>query len=474
MTSPRSRLPALSGSRLLLAALLAAATARADDAPSPVDVLRDFSAAASADISRAIDELGADASATRRAAQKRLTESKALTSAHLAGALRSDDPEISQRAEELAANAVEQNEKRLADALATIASGNLKGQAAAVAETLPACDAVDRLRIVWRRAFIATCTTNDGATVGALLASPSASAREAALTAADQLKLPDAPARLHRSLGDADETVRLQAASLLLDAGDVRALPVTIDLLESGSVAIRSRSHAILRAVTGRSSDFLSDDAPALRARAVADWRKWLADADGKPALTAGQARGGAIVLATPEDLEKWVAHTVDTKKAWSIRDGVLACDGRGNGVLISPEPLANYSLTYEWRWTGRPGDSGLFTGIEALGADSLRAIEVQMLAGAAGDFWRIGYYTGADGAPIIPNHVRRLAEAEESPENGWNLMEITLQNGRLDVHVNGRKVNELDGLPSTPTHFGLQLEGTAFEVRRLRADPLP
>ena len=464
----------MSGSKLLLAALLAAATARADDAPSPVDVLSDFSAAASGDVLRAIDELGAEAATTRRAAQKRLTESKALTSAHLATALLSDDPEISQRAEELAATAVEQNEKRLADALATIAAGNLKGHAVAVAETLPACDAIDRLRIVWRRAFIATCTTNDGATVDTLLAAPSASAREAALTAVDQLKLPDAPARIHRALADADETVRLQAASLLLDTSDARALPVAIDLLESSSVSIRSRSHAILRSVTGRSSDFLSDDAPALRARAVADWRKWLADADGKPALAAGRAKGGAIVLASSEDLEKWVAHAVDTKKAWSIRDGVLACNGIGNGVLISPEPLANYSLTYEWRWTGRPGDSGLFTGIEALGADSLRAIEVQMLAGAAGDFWRIGYYTGADGTPIIPNHVRRMAEAEEAPDNGWNLMEITLQNGHLDVHVNGRKVNELEGLPSTPTHFGLQLEGTAFEVRRLRADPLP
>ena len=454
--------------------MLAVATARSDVAPPPAVVLRDFSAAASADIARAIDELGADASATRRAAQKRLAESKALTSSHLAAALLSDDPEISQRAEELAATAVEENEKRLTDALATIASGNLRSHAASVAETLPACDSADRLRVVWRRAFIATCTTNDQATIDALLAAPSASAREAALTAADQLKLPDATARLHRALGDADETVRLQAASLLLDAGDVLALPVAIDLLESGSVSIRSRSHAILRSVTGRSSEFLSDDAPDLRARAVAGWRKWLADADGKPALAAGRAKGGAIVLASAEDLGKWVAHTAETKAAWSIHDGVLACNGKGNGVLISPEPLANYSLTYEWRWTGRPGDSGLFTGIETLGADSLRAIEVQMLAGAAGDFWRIGYYTGDDGAPIIPNHVRRIAAAEEVPDNGWNLMEITLQNGRLEVHVNGRQVNELEGLPSTPTHFGLQLEGSAFEVRRLRAEPLP
>ena len=463
----------MSGSRLLLAALLAAATARADDAPSPVEVLRDFSAAASAEISRSIGDLGADASTTRRAAQRRLEESKALTSAHLAAALLSDDPEISQRAGELA-EAAERNEKRLADALAAIASAGLKGHAASVAETLPACDASDRLRIVWRRALLATSTTNDSITIDALLEAPAASARESALTAASQLGLPDVSARLHRALTDGDETVRLQAASLLLDTGDTRALPVAIDLLESGSVAIRSRSHAVLRSVTGRASDFLADDAPALRARAVAGWRTWLAEAGGKPALAAGRAKGGAILLATPDDLKKWVAHTAETKAAWSIRDGVLSCNGRGNGVLISPEPLANYSLTYEWRWTGRPGDSGLFTGIGALGADSLRAIEVQMLAGAAGDFWRIGYYTGADGSPIIPNHVRRLAEAEESPENGWNLMEITLQNGHLDVHVNGRKVNELDGLPDTPTHFGLQLEGSAFEVRRLRADPLP
>ncbi|MFO1491228.1 MAG: DUF1080 domain-containing protein [Kiritimatiellia bacterium] len=466
----------MSGNRPLARLLLccAALAAGAADKPPPGDVLREFTPAAQQRIERHLHDLGDEKSGVRREAQQQLATSPILTSSHLVAALQSDDPEIAQRAGELAGGLVEENEKRLAEALTGIVTDSLKGEAAHLVDAFPACVGNDRLRAGWRRAFLATCATNDAPLLVALLDSPLPPLRESALTAGSRLNLPAVTSRRAAFLRDPDESVRFQTATMLLEEGDRAALPTLIDLLDSPTLSIRSRGHSILRSVTGRDSTFVADDPPERRAGAVAGWREWLAGPGKDAPLTAGKAGPGAVTLATPQELERWIAHTPDTKNVWSIRDGVLVCSGKGNGVLISPEPVMNYTLSYEWRWPGQNGDSGLFLGIEALGADSLRAIEVQMLAGAAGDFWRIGYYPGPDGKPLIPNHVPRAAEVADAAENDWNLMEVTLLNGHLDVLVNGKKVNELDGLPAAPTHFGLQVEGTPFEIRRLRAEPLP
>lgn len=471
-----SLLPALNGSRLFSAFLLAASLCRAEttEDSSPLEILKHFSSAATATIPDDIAALGAPQAKTRRMAQRRLSQHPGLTSTWLAAAVRNDDPEISQRAEVLLQAPATANDLRLAEALSVIAAKRIPLPLEQVADLLPVCDGNPRLATLWRRVFLASCTPNAAGTIHSLLSSPSPLARETALLATGQPDFPNAETLQIRALTDPEEAVRLTAITLRLHAGDPRALTPAVDLLESPTPHIRSQAHAALRASTGRSATYLLDDNPQTRAQAVADWRQWLAASEGMPPLRIHSIPRGPLPLATPDDLAQWIARTPDTRGAWNISEGILHCDGRGNGVLISPIPLSNYHLTYEWRWTDKPGDSGLFLGIESPQADSLQAIEVQMFHESAGDFWRIGYFTGDDGRPLIPNHLARTAAPPPAPPNGWNLMEIILQNGHLDVFINGARVNALDGMPTRPTHFGIQLERSPFQIRNLRADPLP
>ena len=179
---------------------------------------------------------------------------------------------------------------------------------------------------------------------------------------------------------------------------------------------------------------------------------------------------------------------SVDT--AFIVRDGMLVSLGKPNGHLLTDETYADYRLEVEYRFPGEPGNCGVLvhaSTLRRLYSQFPQTIEVQMNSGHAGDFWCIGEdikvpdmterrpgdpakWGGDEGDA---RRILNLTDDSENPVGDWNLMTIECRGDRIDVWVNGTKVN--DGFDATASsgQIAVQAERAEVEFKRLDLTPL-
>ena len=207
-----------------------------------------------------------------------------------------------------------------------------------------------------------------------------------------------------------------------------------------------------------------------------------------------------------------------DPRKVFRVTDGMLHITGDGMGSVITKTPYQNYHLVLEYKWgdktwrnrTKASRDSGLL--IHSNGANGgyggiwMPSIEVQIIEGGVGDFILVN---GPDesGKPVPisltatvgrdrddeviwdPNgkketfnnkNRRRInwfgrdpdwkdeigfrgARDVESPFGEWTRIDVIADGDRVEVFVNGTKVNE--GTAVEPTAGRLQLQSELAEI---------
>jgi hypothetical protein len=165
-----------------------------------------------------------------------------------------------------------------------------------------------------------------------------------------------------------------------------------------------------------------------------------------------------------------------DVSTVWSVKDGVIHCTGTPAGYMRTPTNYANYKLHLEWRWPGRPGNSGVL--LHASGPDQVwpKSIEAQLQARSAGDFWVIG---GTDFKEHTTGHEggdRRVPKKERSSEKRpgeWNEYDIVCNGDTIRVFVNGVLQNEATKCTVTSGTIGLQSEGSPIEFRNIYLEPV-
>jgi len=217
-----------------------------------------------------------------------------------------------------------------------------------------------------------------------------------------------------------------------------------------------------------------------------------------------------------------------DPNKVFRITDGMLHVTGEGFGGLLTKTEYRDYHCVLEFKWgkkTWEPRkektkDSGLL--VHSVGADGgyggiwMPSIEVQIIEGGVGDFILVSG-NGKDGKPIpfsltaetardrddeviwkaggkretfdLKNRRRinwygrdpdwkdvigfRGQHDIESPDGEWTRIDVKCDGGRIEVFVNGTKVNE--GLDVYPSSGRLQLQTELAEmfVRRWELYPL-
>jgi hypothetical protein len=203
--------------------------------------------------------------------------------------------------------------------------------------------------------------------------------------------------------------------------------------------------------------------------------------------VTIGAARAdddGAKILFNGKDLTGWTAvfdqKDADPAQTWSVADGILKCTGKPVGYIRTDrDDYENYRLVVEYRWPAdaKGGNNGVLihsTTPNALGVWP-KSVEVQLMAGNAGDFWTIG--TDLD----VPNEESRkqgrrhvnLTDGSEKPFGEWNTIEITARGDTVSVKVNGDLVNEATNLTATKGAISLQSEGAPIEFRKVELTPL-
>jgi hypothetical protein len=198
------------------------------------------------------------------------------------------------------------------------------------------------------------------------------------------------------------------------------------------------------------------------------------------------QEEGGWIKLFNGRDLAGWKkfvdpkAKDADPEKIWTVKDGVIICEGNVNGYIITEKDYENYVLRLEWRWgdkVARSRNSGVF--VHVVGPDKIwpKSVEAQLMADHAGDFWLVdGFKLKVDPArqdPKADRHFLRLKDNVEKPLGQWNQYEITCKGDTVKLAVNGQFVNEGTGAEQTRGKILLQSEGAEIHFRNVELKPL-
>lgn len=176
--------------------------------------------------------------------------------------------------------------------------------------------------------------------------------------------------------------------------------------------------------------------------------------------------------LFNGRDLTGWVCVTAGgpvAAEVFTVQDGCIRVAGQPFGFLRTAEQYGDYRLHAEWRWIGKPSNSGLFQRIQE--GDELwpSLIECQLESGNAGDLLGLGGATIAGvespegGVPV----KKRVGGASEKPAGEWNEAEVICKGDRITVYVNGVLQNECSGV-NTRGYIALQSEGGPLEFRNI------
>jgi hypothetical protein len=196
-----------------------------------------------------------------------------------------------------------------------------------------------------------------------------------------------------------------------------------------------------------------------------------------------------SLKLFNGKDLNGWTYVSADPKvpldQVWSVKEGILTCQGTPVGFIYSGPNVTNFRMSVEYRWPagGKPGNSGIFSRLTPAAKGIPTTVEVQLKHGNAGDLMGLQGRQLAAGQPRffeVKAHpvagdiagVRQLANLEK-PVGEWNKVEILAQGSHYTVWLNGKLANEAEGVEVVSGPVGLQSEDNIVQFRNVKLTPL-
>ena len=184
------------------------------------------------------------------------------------------------------------------------------------------------------------------------------------------------------------------------------------------------------------------------------------------PANTTTYPSPGFVSLMPKRDVsEHWTVEGAPAS-IWRVAGDEIACEGKPNGFLRSKKAYRNFILRAEWRFrkegwvAGRDDEgwpnAGFFIHAHETVKDWPKSLEVQ------GHFGEAGSLFGVQGATI--KGAKRGVIVRDRPLFGdWDRYEITSQDGKVTVRLNGELVNE--GYEAQPAQGNICLQSEGWEV---------
>jgi len=175
----------------------------------------------------------------------------------------------------------------------------------------------------------------------------------------------------------------------------------------------------------------------------------------------------GFTPLFNGRDLSGW---SVAGAKVWEVQKGAIACKGGAGGYLFTDAEYEDFVLRLEYQISSK-GNSGIFCHSETVDP-ATRGFEVQVLD----DY---GQEPTKNTAGAIYDIVSPYRNASK-PAGEWNKVEITCDQGRIIVVMNGIKIvdaetSQIPELAIRPYkgRIGLQDHGNAVKFRNIEIKPL-
>ncbi len=306
-----------------------------------------------------------DSFSEREIAMQKLLLLPRLPIAALTEASKKADPEIRWRAKLVLEKGGPESRRVLFAVFKTIELKPVKGTVSQMLRAVPLCD--EQIFKAAQQALKATATAGDAETLRKGLATKNDEVRIAAALAIGKALGKDAAEDLVPLLGEPDDRLKLAAAEALADVGNRKSLASLLKLLSSSEVAVRSRSAAILKQLTGQRFRFAAYDSREGRSKAVAKWVAWTKDNGRTSALhfplkSLHVELGRTLVCSGSKVIE----FDANGKKTWEVAaPSAWGCyglpDGRRFIASYSQKTLSEYdakgNLTRKYQLPGNPYD---------------------------------------------------------------------------------------------------------------------
>ena len=206
-------------------------------------------------------------------------------------------------------------------------------------------------------------------------------------------------------------------------------------------------------------------------------------------------SKAQSVSLFNGHNLQGWHVDVpeMDTNKTarnpFIVRNGMLVSLGAPQGHLITDSSYKNYRLIVEYRFPGKPGNSGILVHCStprALYKMFPKSLEVQMEHANAGDFWCIVENIKVpemekrrgdkENWGITEGKLRRIIKLKDSSEKKvgeWNKLIIECYKNAVRVWENGDMVNDGYACTKDMGQIALQAEGSEVECRKIVLTPI-
>jgi hypothetical protein len=166
------------------------------------------------------------------------------------------------------------------------------------------------------------------------------------------------------------------------------------------------------------------------------------------------------------EKLDKLLAQRTKTAFAhWTVKDGVIHCDGKGGVQLQTAKDYGNFELMVDWK-IEKKGDSGIYLRgqpqVQIWDSDNLgKGLEADFGKGSG------GLWNNSEG-----DKAKRPLKRADKPVGEWNNFHITMVGDEVTVKLNGEVVVDKGKLPN---YFdkGKPLPATGPIELQIHGDPL-
>jgi len=192
------------------------------------------------------------------------------------------------------------------------------------------------------------------------------------------------------------------------------------------------------------------------------------------------------VELFNGENLDNWNIYVSSPDVApgdlfW-VEEGLINTAGVPNGYIRTKETYSNFKLHVEWKWTGKPTNSGVLINVQGKEMIWPLCVECQLMNEKAGDIVLIGKGSGItikDTTYLVSSEENRykvipkFEEISEKQAGEWNSYDITSRDGEIEVIVNGILQNSGTAMTLTEGNIALQSEGSAMQFRNIYLIPL-
>lgn len=203
---------------------------------------------------------------------------------------------------------------------------------------------------------------------------------------------------------------------------------------------------------------------------------------------------GESIALFDGMSLDGWSRVLAEgapaAEEVWMFKGGLIVGTGERAGYLRNDAPFQNFELIVDWTWVTEDeeevpeGDAGILLRIAAdANKTTPKCIEVDLQPGSEGNIWayRGASLSGDSDILSMDSDDEGLANAVglERTANAQlrggesNRCEIILQDGNLEVKINGEVVNQASGLDVVSGQVGLQAAGSGIQFDYVQLTPL-